>query len=328
MAMVLRLILLVCCLHVSGCSKLFFYPMKPWAQNPAMQGLDYDDVVLIHPNGLRIHGWWLPAKKAPRDSVKGTVFFLHGNAQNMSTHLASVQWLPSQGYNVFLLDYRGYGLSEGKPVLPEVFADVQLGLDWLRSAGRIEGPLTVFGQSLGASLAVTVLAEPSNQGVAECVVLEAGFASYKGITNDVMKQSWLLWPLRWMIVPGMPARDWDPERRIASLSPARVLVMHSEDDRVIPYAHGLALSQAAAEPKTFQRLRGGHIQALQDPAVRQRMLQFLQRSNCSTASHKQGQLQSRKDAVDSTAPSDENGEPTLAPLPTTSTTNGERLYSF
>ena len=65
---------------LTGCSGLFFYPAKPWAQNPARQGLAYEDVVLIHPDGLRLHGWWLPA----RGYSRGTVYFLHGNAMNLA----------------------------------------------------------------------------------------------------------------------------------------------------------------------------------------------------------------------------------------------------
>ena len=103
MAMVLRLsAALLLSLLLAGCSKLFFYPMSPWVQNPENQGLQYEDIVLIHPRGMRIHGWWLPA--ADDAPARGTVYFLHGNAQNISTHLANVQWLPARGYNVFLLD--------------------------------------------------------------------------------------------------------------------------------------------------------------------------------------------------------------------------------
>ncbi len=182
--------------------------------------------------------------------------------------MANVQWLPARGYNVFLLDYRGYGLSEGKPRLPDVFDDVQLGLDWLRHAERTDGaPLVVFGQSLGASMATSVLGEEDNAGAADCVILEAAFASYRDITSDVMKRSWLLWPLRWMVVPTMPDRALDPEERVAGIAPTPLLVMHSEDDPVIPYAHGERLYAAAQQPKTFQTLRGGHTQKA--PGTRQ-----------------------------------------------------------
>ncbi|MCG8392982.1 MAG: lysophospholipase [Pseudomonadales bacterium] len=280
MAMVFRLSLpVLLAILLVGCSKLFFYPMEPWVQNPENQGLAYEDIVLIHPRGMRIHGWWLPAEESA-GHVRGTVYYLHGNAQNISAHLTNVQWLPARGYNVFLLDYRGYGLSEGKPRLPEVFDDVQLGLDWLHNAQRTEGPLVVFGQSLGGAMATSVLGEENNAGKADCVILEAAFASYRDITNDVMQRSWLLWPLRWMVVPTMPERDVDPERRIADIAPAPLLVMHSDEDPVVPYAHSERLYEAAQQPKTFQKLHGGHIQSTRDPAVQQRLVDFMRDSGC------------------------------------------------
>ena len=313
MAMVLRLILLASlATALAGCSKLFFYPMEPWVQNPENQGLSYEDVVLIHPRGLRLHGWWLPA--AGEGHVRGTVYFLHGNAQNISTHLASVQWLPEQGYNVFLLDYRGYGLSEGKPKLPGVFDDVQLGLDWLRNARQTQGPLTVFGQSLGGAMAATVLGDEKNQNAADCVVLEAAFASYRGITDDVMKGSWLLWPLRWLVVPGMPGADLDPESRIAGLAPTPLLVMHSEDDPVIPYQHGKRLFAAANEPKQFQRLRGGHIESTRDPAVQQRIVDFLEGNGCAAPAP---QPPARDEVMDD-----------MTPLPLPPAATGNNGYRF
>ncbi|WP_232802262.1 alpha/beta hydrolase [Alloalcanivorax mobilis] len=278
MAMVLRLISGAVLLAIlGGCSGVFFYPMKPWAQNPARQGLDYQDVVLIQPDGLRLHGWWLPA----RGFNRGTVYFLHGNAENISTHLINVQWLPARGYNVFLLDYRGYGLSEGDPDLPGALADVQLGLDWLSHSGRLQGkPLVLFGQSLGGALGVDVLADPANQGKVDCVMLEATFASYRGVADDVMRRSWLLWPLRWAVLPTLPAPALDPAGNIAALAPRPLLLLHSHQDPVIPYAQGEALFAAAAEPKTFQALKGGHAQGTRDPAVQQRLLDFLDHSGC------------------------------------------------
>lgn len=313
MAMVLRLILLTgLAMTLAGCSKLFFYPMEPWVQNPENLGLKYEDVVLIHPRGLRLHGWWLPA--AGEGHVRGTVYFLHGNAQNISTHLASVQWLPEQGYNVFLLDYRGYGLSEGKPRLPAVFDDVQLGLDWLRNAKSKEGPLTVFGQSLGGAMAATVLGNGENQGAADCVVLEAAFASYRGITNEVMEGNWLMWPWRWLVVPAMPGEELDPVSRIAGLAPTPLLVMHSQDDPIIPYAHGKRLFAAAGQPKQFQRLRGGHIESTRDPSVQQRIVNFLQSHGCA--------------APAPTPPARDDVMGGMAPLPVPSAPTGNDGYRF
>lgn len=271
MALLLRLILLLPLFWLAGCQSIYFLPMKPWAQNPANQGLAYEDVVLLHPRGMRIHGWWLPAQGRSR----GTVYYLHGNAQNISTHLMNVAWLPAQGFDVFLVDYRGYGLSEGKPDIEGAQRDIQLGLDWLRASGRLgERPLIVFGQSLGASLAMPVLAQESNHGRYDCVIAEAAFSSYRGVVNDVMKRSWLLWSLRPLVVPFQPRR-YDPQDSIAGIR-APLLLLHSEEDEVIPYAHGEALYQAAGPQREFQRLRGAHIASLRDPAVRGRLVTFME----------------------------------------------------
>jgi len=259
-------------LPLSGCSGLFFYPMSDWVQNPARQELAYEDVILIHPNGLRLHGWWLPSAT---DEVKGTVYHLHGNAQNISTHLMNVVWLPEQGYQVLLLDYRGYGLSEGEASLPEVQEDVQLGLDWLYASGRIDPPLIIFGQSLGASLTTSVVGPDANQGKGDCVILEAPFTGYQDITRDIMRQSWVLWPFSFIVAPLIPD-EGRPLDRVTGISPRPLLVMHSDEDQVIPFEHGRTLFEAAEAPKTFQRLKGGHIQSARAEDVQQRLLDFMQ----------------------------------------------------
>jgi hypothetical protein len=259
-------------LPLSGCSGLFFYPMSDWVQNPARQELAYEDVILIHPNGLRLHGWWLPSAT---DEVKGTVYHLHGNAQNISTHLMNVVWLPEQGYQVLLLDYRGYGLSEGEASLPEVQEDVQLGLDWLYASGRIDPPLIIFGQSLGASLTTSVVGRDANQGKGDCVILEAPFTGYQDITRDIMRQSWVLWPFSFIVAPLIPD-EGRPLDRVTGISPRPLLVMHSDEDQVIPFEHGRTLFEAAEAPKTFQRLKGGHIQSARAEDVQQRLLDFMQ----------------------------------------------------
>lgn len=273
MKTVLRLLCVGMLPLIAGCSGLFFYPVEPWAQNPANQGLDYEDVVLIHEDGLRIHGWWLPARGRP----KGTVFFLHGNAENISTHLMNVAWLPSRGYQVFLVDYRGYGLSEGEAKLPGAFRDIQLGLDWLQASGRLgNAPLIVFGQSLGAAMGIKVMAEKENRKAADCLMFESVFSGYPQITRSIMSQSWLLWPFQWPVAAAMPD-DWNPIDHVAALEGSPLLLLHSREDPVIPFAQGQAVFEAAEEPKVFQPLRGPHGAGPRDPAVQQRMLDFLTR---------------------------------------------------
>lgn len=270
----LRLAVAVLLTASVGCSSLFFYPVEPWAQNPTRIGLAYEDVVLIHPRGERVHGWWLPAAGDAVGAPRGTVYFLHGNAQNISTHIASVSWLPEAGFNVFLIDYRGYGFSDGKATLPNALADIQLGLDWLDASSRLRGkPLIVFGQSLGASMSIEVMAEKTNQSKASCAVFDAAFSGYRDIAGDVMQRSWLLWPLRPVVLPFMPAKSMDPVEHIGAVSIPKLL-MHSKEDAVIPFAQGQTLYAAATGDKVFQPLLGDHIAAVRESSVQKRLLEY------------------------------------------------------
>lgn len=266
-------LLFVSLVSLTGCSGLFFLPQAEWRQNPANQGLAYEDVVLLHENGERVHGWWLPA----RGTVQGTVYFLHGNAENISTHLMNVYWLPERGFNVFLLDYRGYGLSDGKPGVRRAGADVQLGLDWLRGSGRLgAAPLVVLGQSLGASLVIPVLAAEKNHGRFDCLIVEAPFAGYRRIVNDVMRRQWLLWPLRPLVLPWQPAGP-DPIDHIGALR-APLLMLHSKADQVVPFSHAQRLLAAAPEHSELDIVAGPHIASLRNVVVRDRVNDFIDTS--------------------------------------------------
>lgn len=264
---------------LSSCTHLLFFPQKVWVQNPMNQGLHYEDIVLIHPNGLRIHGWWIPAQaKQQHTPSKGTVYFLHGNAENISTHLMNIIWLPTQGYNLFLIDYRGYGLSDGRPSLEGSFADIELGLNWLSRSGKTQHkPLIVFGQSLGGAMTSYVLSKPENQKQVNCLILEAVFTGYPQIAKDVTARSTLLWPLQWSIAAMMPDQ-WNPIDHISNITPPK-LIMHSTEDEVIPYSMGEQLFAAAAEPKQFVTLYGPHISGVNSTEVRPDILAFIERCN-------------------------------------------------
>lgn len=269
--MVLMVMLGVLLPGLSGCSSLFFYPMKRWVQNPAHLGLSYQDVVLIEKHGLRIDGWWLPAKPP----LKGTVYYLHGNAENISTQVMNVAWLPAQGYQVFLIDYRGFGLSDGDVSLSGSMTDIQTGLDWLHASKRLKKkPLIVFAQSLGASMTTWVLAQQKNRGRAACFIEEAGFADYRQIVNAVMKRSWLLWPLRPFVLPFIGDK-YSPVKVVAKLSPMPVLFIQSHDDQIVPFAQGKELYDAARQPKQWLPIHGPHAGGVRYADVRQRMLKFM-----------------------------------------------------
>ena len=183
-------------LFLGGCSSLLFYPEPVVQITPARAGLEYRDVTLTTADGVRLRAWWLPAKKGV--PVKGTVLYLHGNGGNLSWHLGGTWWLPAEGYQVLMLDYRGYGQSEGQPGLPEVYRDIDAAFAWLDQAPEVKGTERVLlGQSLGGALAIHYLAEhPQRQGQFKALVFDGVPASYRGIARHMLDGSWLTWPLQ------------------------------------------------------------------------------------------------------------------------------------
>ncbi len=238
-----------------SCSGLFFFPYRGHLQTPDQLGLAYEDIYLKAADGVQLHAWLLPAA----GPVRGTVYYLHGNGENISTHIHSVRWLPDEGYNVLLLDYRGYGLSEGEAALPGVLRDIKAGLQWLLEQHDVaDKPLYLLGQSLGASLAIYFAAtdEQARRHLSG-VVSDAAFTRYRDIVRHVAAGSWLTWPFQypasWMVV-----KQYDPIDYVARITPLPLLLIHSRDDEMIPYQYGERLYRAAASPKQFLATRGFH----------------------------------------------------------------------
>jgi len=260
-------------LLLGGCNGLLFQPYKTLVRTPADIGLEYSDVELEAVDGSALHGWWLEAKGTP----KGSVYFLHGNAENISTHIASVYWLPAAGYQVLLLDYRGFGRSQGTPHIPAVFLDIQAGFEWLlKQPGARDKPIFLFGQSLGAAMGSYLAATNTEmQQALDGVVLEASFTRYRTITKDVASRHWLTWAFQWPAAWSMP-RKYDPLDYIGAISPRPLLLIHGTQDEIIPFQQAEELFAAAQQPKFLLRYDGPHIGAMVDPELRQVMLDFME----------------------------------------------------
>lgn len=261
-------------LGLGGCSSLLFYPEPGQPFTPEKARLQYRDVSLTAADGTRLHGWWLPAREGV--AVKGTVLHLHGNGGNLAWHLGGSWWLPEQGYQVLLLDYRGYGLSAGEPSLPAVYQDIEAALGWLQQAPEVQGrPLVLLGQSLGGAMGIHYLAQhPAQRERFSAMVFDGVPASYRKVGQFALSTSWLTWPfqvpLSWLVPDGDSAI-----RSIGQLSTPPKLFFHSIDDPIVPLTNGLALYQAAPPPRVLQLTRGGHVQTFADKTWRQVMLRFL-----------------------------------------------------
>jgi pimeloyl-ACP methyl ester carboxylesterase len=241
-----------------GCSNLtsiFFYPQQQYLRTPADINLVYEEVSTYTTDGTEINSWFLPAFLCENKKFDAPiVLFLHGNAENISTHIGSVYWLPEQGVNVFLLDYRGFGRSFGDPSIPAIFQDVESSLIWLRDLFP-QRKIFIFGQSIGAAVATTSIALFNDQYNLAGLILDSSFTGYRDIAQHVTLDSpiaWIAWPFTWLL-----PTEWDPASYVAQISPKPFLMFHSQTDSVLPYSLGWALYEQTKEPKEWFESKGG-----------------------------------------------------------------------
>jgi len=259
-------------LFLAGCTQLAFQPMKKQVFDPASADIAYQDVWIKTQDGIKLHGWWLPQQK----QEQGTILFLHGNAENISTHIGSVWWLPNYGYNVLLIDYRGYGRSEGEPTLPGLQLDMAASLDWLFHRQVIDTKkIVIFAQSLGSAIAITGLVDSPYRSRVRGLIVEGAFTSFRDLAHELLDKSWLTWPFQWPL--SMLVDDqYRPIDSIKKLDDVPILIIHSHKDEVIPFHHGVELYQAARGKKTFWPIDNArHIATFLDEKQRQRLVEFL-----------------------------------------------------
>lgn len=224
----------------SGLLYLRHVPGRSLDTTPAAIGLDYEEVRIQTSDSVRLHGWYVPATDA-----RGVLLFFHGNAGNLSHRLDSIRLFHDLGLSVFILDYRGYGQSEGSPSEAGTRRDARAAWDYLADQrGTPTGSIVTFGRSLGAAVA----AELAREHRPGALILESAFTS----VPDIAQEAYWYLPARWLSRFEYTTADY--VRRIS----APTLVIHSEDDEIIPFHHGRTIFEAANEPKRFLTLRGGH----------------------------------------------------------------------
>ncbi|NLF33002.1 MAG: alpha/beta fold hydrolase [Planctomycetes bacterium] len=224
----------------SWASQFVFQPSRILTATPAEGRMAYEEVRFTTADGVRLHAWYIPAERG-----RGTVMVCHGNAGNISDRLATAAVLRRLGLSVLLFDYRGYGLSEGEPTEDGTYLDAAAAWRYLTEQRGVDpATIVVFGRSLGSAIAAHQAAETPPAAL----ILESPFTS----VVDVARHHYRLLPVEWLCPYVYPT-----ETTLGAVQ-APVLVIHSRDDEIIPFDMGRRVFEAAAEPRRFVAIRGGH----------------------------------------------------------------------
>lgn len=221
-------------------NRLIYFPIEKIEATPENIGLSYKDASFKAGDGITLHGWLVPAENS-----KGTILFFHGNAGNISHRLDSIAIFNRLGFSTFIFDYRGYGKSEGKPSEKGIYLDAEAAWNYLTQEKQLQpDKIILFGRSLGGNVAAWLAERYTPAGC----ILESVFTS----APDLAAELFPLFPARLLC-----RFKYDALAAIQKLK-CPVLIVHSHNDDIIPFAHGQRLYEAAKEPKSFLKIRGDH----------------------------------------------------------------------
>ena len=213
-----------------------------------------DDLIRLKtPDGLE-----LVALHLVNPTARHTILYSHGNAEDMGDARDDLEALRDAGFSVFAYDYRGYGLSGGRPSTKGVKTDIETAYAYLTTElGVAPGTIIVYGRSVGGGPSVHLAASHPVGGL----VLQSTFTSAFVVMTRV---------------PLVPFDKFDNLSRIREID-CPLLVIHGRLDRIIPFRHGERLYERALSPKQHLWLDGiGHNQFPNacDPACREALLEL------------------------------------------------------
>ena len=228
------------------------YPAGLWDVSgiPAREGEivpGIEDCHFTASDGVKLHGWLAsPRRKKGGEfeplPTEEVLLWFHGNAGNITSRFDMIRVLMQLPAQVFIIDYRGYGKSEGNPTEEGLYLDARAAWDYLTvGRGVPAGRIVIFGKSLGGAPAIDLASRVEPGGL----IVQSSFTSLKDMAASILP-----------FFPNFILRTkMDSRAKIASARCPKLFI-HSPVDEVVPYKLGRDLFEAAPEPKRFYEVQG------------------------------------------------------------------------
>ncbi|HUK35785.1 MAG TPA: alpha/beta hydrolase [Vicinamibacterales bacterium] len=221
-------------------SSVAFWPTVGETATPDAFDVKYEPLSIGTRDGETLRAWWMP-----HQSPRASILYFHGNGGNLSVWAPILAGIAQRGYTILAFDYRGYGLSSGRPTERGLYSDVDAVMEEFHTLAFATAPTVYWGRSLGVAMA----AYASTRRMPDGLILEAGFPS----ARSLLRHSPALKVLSLFSTYRFPAAAF-LQRRSA---PGPVLILHGGRDRVVPIREGRALFESLPDPKRFVTIPGG-----------------------------------------------------------------------
>lgn len=202
-------------------------------------------------DNVMLHGWYCkPVKDNKIIENDAVLLWFHGNSGNLADQFALISQLIKLEMDLFLIDYRGYGRSEGTPTEEGLYLDAHTAWDFLVYQKKIpETNVIIGGEGLGAAIAVDLACGVEPAGL----IIQSGFTSMPDLIS--------------VSVPFVPSflvkTKMDSLQKVRTLRCPK-LIIHSPADETIPYSFGMQLFEVSSEPREFYLVQNAkHSQILQ-----------------------------------------------------------------
>ncbi|KAJ5577962.1 uncharacterized protein N7459_006926 [Penicillium hispanicum] len=231
---------------------------------------DFEDLQIPTPDGESLHALFLRQPKS-RYSRNLTVLMFHGNAGNIGHRVPIAKAVQDTlQCNVFMLEYRGYGLSTGTPDETGLKVDAQAGLDYLRQRPETrDTKIVVYGQSLGGAVAINLVATNQEQGDVAGLILENTFLSIRKLIPTVFP------PARYLA--RLCHQYWTSEDVLPQITKVPILFLSGLKDELVPPSNMTQLFAVCESSRKVWRTlpNGGHNDSVAEPGYFEHILSFV-----------------------------------------------------
>jgi len=224
----------------------FYFPKKEWKEVK----IPYSEkFISVEKDSLHT------AFFQPKTSPKATVLFFHGAGGNISTYMYMIESLVKNEYQVYAVDFRGYGKSSGKPTHLNISKDVEIVFNKMKENKAIKNTkLIVYGASLGCQIATHFTNIYQNE--VDALILDGGFASFADVAKLYAPKETHLF------IESALGNVYPSKEEIKEIKKVPKLIIHGKNDKSIPINQSEIVYKNALKPKEFFISAKGHLEAL------------------------------------------------------------------